>query len=334
MDPSDDEKDLPYSQKSKWKDIKPIKQDDGPNPLVSIRYPPGFEETHDYFRAVQFANEFSERALELTSDVIDHNSANYTAWYYRRRCLSALKSDLNAELDFTNGWARDNAKNYQVWYHRRWLIAELVVQLEASEDSGKAEEIAALGRQELENHMECMESNDDFKNYNGWSHRQFIAQKFNLWEGELEFVETLLTQDIRNNSAWNHRYTVIRNAFWPLTEENRKRELKFTIGALRRCANNESAWNYLTAFFGDGEGRESWLARPEVEVFCLEAIAASSTQDNPCRFAVEALARIFEAKGEMDKAIEQYNVLKVADTIRATYWDWRIALLQQKACVD
>ena len=37
------------------------------------------------------------------------------------------------------------------------------------------------------------------------SHRQFILQQFKLWHEELPFVEQLLREDIRNNSAWNHR---------------------------------------------------------------------------------------------------------------------------------
>ena len=79
---------------------------------------------------------------------------------------------------------------------------------------------------------DCMQVNNDYKNYNGWSdiqlavkvdqsglgqfengsfflslrsHRQFILQHFKLWHEELPFVEQLLTEDIRNNSAWNHR---------------------------------------------------------------------------------------------------------------------------------
>jgi protein farnesyltransferase/geranylgeranyltransferase type-1 subunit alpha len=37
-------------------------------------------DTMNYFRAVIQAEEKSERALELTTDVISVNSANYTAW--------------------------------------------------------------------------------------------------------------------------------------------------------------------------------------------------------------------------------------------------------------
>lgn len=34
-------------------------------------------------------------------------------------------------------------------------------------------------------------------------------QEYKLWDNELEFVETLLEEDVRNNSAWNQRHFVI-----------------------------------------------------------------------------------------------------------------------------
>ena len=73
-------------------------------------------EVHSYFRAIQQRNETSERALHLTADVIEHNSANYTAWYYRRRCLKDLGIDLEDERVFTDKWARDCPKNYQAMH--------------------------------------------------------------------------------------------------------------------------------------------------------------------------------------------------------------------------
>ena len=30
-----------------------------------------------------------------------------------------------------------------------------------------------------------------------------MLKTFNLWEGELEYIEQLLKEDVRNNSAWN-----------------------------------------------------------------------------------------------------------------------------------
>jgi protein farnesyltransferase/geranylgeranyltransferase type-1 subunit alpha len=300
--------------------VTPIRQDDGPLPLAKIRYPPGFEEVHDYFRAIREKGELSERALDLTADVIKHNSANYTAWYYRRRCITEIHKNLKDELEFTDEWARDSPKNYQVWYHRRWLIAEMTNGLSA--DEGKT-----LGQSELEYHFDVMQVNDDYKNYNGWSHRLYIVRKFDLWNDELRFVENLLRDDVRNNSAWNHRFTIVRNTCWPLTEEIVQRELAYTLDSLRSCANNESAWNYLSAFLGDGEGKIPWDAHPAVEAFCQEACAASP--ESPCRFAVEALAHIHRARGQLDEALRQYQLLMTADAVRSKYWEWQGALLTQ-----
>lgn len=302
-------------------------------PLAVISYTPKFTEVHDYFRAVQQRGELSERALSLTSDVIDQNSANYTAWYYRRRCLKSIGSDLMVELSFTDGWARECPKNYQVWYHRRWLINEIASQIGDTEGSSEdiADQLKALGERELEYHFDVMQVNDDYKNYNGWSHRQYIAKKFNLWGLELPFVEDLLRDDIRNNSAWNHRFTVLRQSSWPMNDTVRMREVEFTLDALRRCANNESAWNYLSAFFGDGDGQVPWDSIPVVESFCQEVLSLAPEKDDRCRFAMEALAHVFEARGEVEQALSLYADLANIDKIRRKYWDWRSDLLKSKS---
>lgn len=327
-------KSVPYSEKPEWADVTPVPQDDGPDPLVVIRYPPGFAEVHSYFRAIQQKDEFSERALHLTNDVIEHNAANYTAWYYRRRCLKELNSDMQKELDFIDMWAKDSPKNYQVWYHRRWLISEIERQLQekvAQGDETAAARIKEIGDDELAYHMDVMQANDDFKNYNGWSHRGFIVHKFGLWGGEMDFVNDLLRLDIRNNSAWNHRYTVLKNTKWPLTDETRQAEVDFTLGALRRCVGNESAWNYLAAFLGEGEGKVPWHVLPAVEAFCQEATAMAPEKEQLNRFAVEGLARVHEGRGDIDEAERHYNTLRDIDSIRANYWDWRIAMAQRKS---
>eukprot|EP00933_Yihiella_yeosuensis_P032291 TRINITY_DN25880_c0_g1_i1.p1 TRINITY_DN25880_c0_g1~~TRINITY_DN25880_c0_g1_i1.p1 ORF type:complete len:338 (-),score=62.21 TRINITY_DN25880_c0_g1_i1:90-1103(-) len=328
----DSEEAKPYSEREDWKDVTPVPQDDGPKPLAVISYPPGFQEVHSYFRAIQQKGEYSERALELTSSVIDHNSANYTVWYYRRRCLKELGSDLLAEHNFTDKWARDCPKNYQVWYHRRWLISEMADQFEkeaASPEEAK-KKTQALAEKELEYHQDVMQVNDDYKNYNGWSHRQFILQRFNAWSQELPFVEDLLRDDIRNNSAWNHRFTVVRQQQWPVSEEIRKRELDYAMKSIRSCANNECPWNYLGAFLGEGEGKVPWDSVPAVEKLCNEVLQLAEEPEQKCRFALEVLAKVFEAKGLVKDALEQYATLQLVDKIRAKYWIWRAAYLQAK----
>lgn len=327
-----DDGDVPYSEREDWKDVTPVPQNDGPHPLAVIRYPPGFEEVHGYFRAIQQKNETSKRALQLTADVIQHNSANYTAWYYRRRCLKDLAIELDDERIFTDKWARDCSKNYQVWYHRRWLISEISARKRAELSPEEAEKaIQSMAREELQYHLDCMQVNNDYKNYNGWSHRQFILQQFKLWHEELPFVEQLLREDIRNNSAWNHRFTVVRNQTWPLTDTVRTREINFALESIRKCANNECAWNYLSAFLGEGDGKVSWTSVPEVETLCREVLDVAEQQHTSCRFASQALADILEAKGDVTAAVAQYEHLQEIDRIREKYWRWKAELLRHKA---
>jgi len=325
----DEDDDRPYCERPEWNDMEPVPQVDGPEPLVVIRYPKGFDDVHSYFRAVQQRVEFSLRALRLTADVIEQNSANYTAWYYRRRCLKELGSDLAKELAFADTWGRNSPKNYQVWFHRRWLIAELTEHLRqtaASKEEGD-KQVITLAKRELEFLWDVMQENEDYKNYNGWSHRQFVVQRFGLWEDEMSFVEELIDHDIRNNSAWNHRFAVVRNLSWPPSDAVRQREVQYVLSAVRLCVGNESAWNYLSAFLGDGPDRAAWDSDPSLEAFCREVLAQTADKENMCRFAIETLARVHEAKCEVAEAKEQYALLKEVDKIRADYWDWRASLL-------
>ncbi len=49
----------------------------------------------------------------------------------------------------------------------------------------------------------------DAKNYHVWSYRQWLVRTFDLWDGEIVDIERLLDEDVRNNSAWNHRWFVV-----------------------------------------------------------------------------------------------------------------------------
>eukprot|EP01084_Bolivina_argentea_P217941 369945_1 len=113
---------VPISEDPEYQDLTPIFQDDGPNPIVAIRYPKKFKEVHNYFRAVVHKNEISKRALKLSQKVIELNAANYTAWQFRRECIFKLKEDLFDELEFSKGIAEQSPKNYQLWWHRRIII--------------------------------------------------------------------------------------------------------------------------------------------------------------------------------------------------------------------
>jgi len=41
-----------------------------------------------------------------------------------------------------------------------------------------------------------------------WISKLFV---FSLYKGELDFIERLLEEDVRNNSAWNQRFFVVQH---------------------------------------------------------------------------------------------------------------------------
>lgn len=67
---------------------------------------------------------------------------------------------------------------------------------------------------------------------------------FSLFDGELEYVDSLLNDDVRNNSAWNQRYFVINNTTG-FKDDILNREIEYTLFHIKTAAENESAWNYL-----------------------------------------------------------------------------------------
>ena len=69
---------------------------------------------------------------------------------------------------------------------------------------------------------------------------------FSLFQNELEYVERLLEEDIRNNSAWNQRFFVNSHLHDKIEGDLLTRELEFTMKAIEKVPGNESAWNYLT----------------------------------------------------------------------------------------
>ncbi|KAJ5571976.1 hypothetical protein N7535_005636 [Penicillium sp. DV-2018c] len=264
-----------YSTDSEWADVTPIELDDGSSsgtmPLASIAYPPEYLEATSYLRAVMAANEMSERALKLTENVISMNPAHYTVWIYRARILFALNKDLNEELDWLNDVSLKYLKNYQIWHHRQVLL------------SSKSH-FPTIPPKETTFLMEMFAQ--DSKNYHVWTYRHWLVRHFKLWDSpqELEDVESLLKADIRNNSAWNHRYMLRfgpRDTALPdagmvnagdvekspaekgrlpvVDEEMVDAELKFAQEAILRAPENLSPWSYAKGVLrAAGRGLEEW----------------------------------------------------------------------------
>jgi protein farnesyltransferase/geranylgeranyltransferase type-1 subunit alpha len=117
-----------------------------------------------------------------------------------------LGSSLEDELRLMDELAIAFLKTYQVWHHRRLIITQTCK---------PAPELAFIS-QALQ---------EDSKNYHTWSYRQWLLAHFNddeLWSGELEFVNSMLATDLRNNSAWHHRFFVVFQCGVRKGEEDRQ----------------------------------------------------------------------------------------------------------------
>lgn len=127
--------------------------------------------------------------------------------------------------------AKKNMKTYQVWHHRRLLITQLTTAPSTSKPTQDPVDTASA---ELDFTAKVLE--EDTKNYHTWSYRQWLLAHFDdagLWLGELPYVDDLLQADVRNNSAWHHRYFVVfgrgsRSKATPTEEaEVLQRELRY-----------------------------------------------------------------------------------------------------------
>lgn len=87
----------------------------------------------------------------------------------------------------------DNPKNYQIWNFRKQCVKR-----------------TKQPQRELDFIEEMLddEGQGDAKNYHAWAYRQWLLTEYTGldWSAELACVQKLLSIDVLNNSAWNHRF--------------------------------------------------------------------------------------------------------------------------------
>jgi protein farnesyltransferase/geranylgeranyltransferase type-1 subunit alpha len=189
----------------------------------------------------------------------------------------------------------------------------------------------------------------DSKNYHVWTYRHWLVRHFKLWDSprELEDVEALIKADVRNNSAWNHRYMLrfgprddvpdagmVNAGNADISPEEKGRlpvvdedlvdaELKFAQEQIVRAPENRSPWWYARgALRAAGRGLGEW------EGFVGKFVDGDVVKSS---HAVEWLADVY-AEAEKVKAVEMLTMLKEKyDPIRKNYWDYRIRQLGEVA---
>lgn len=208
----------------------------------------------------------------------------------------------------------------------------------------------------------------DEKNYHVWSYRQWLVRKFGLWDrstsssspsssttllsdkpsstpeadtsDELSDIVTRLRHDLRNNSAWNHRFFVVFGRYEnhassstetipgpAISDDILEREIAFAQDAIRMAPQNESSWNYLRGLLRRFE-------RPvkDVEAFVREfADVSEEGKGRTVRssYALDVLAEVYaQEAGKKEMADRALELLATRyDIIRAGYWTYRRGLL-------
>jgi|TARA_B100000524_G_scaffold347032_1_gene248237 protein farnesyltransferase/geranylgeranyltransferase type-1 subunit alpha len=72
-----------------------------------------------------------------------------------------------------------------------------------------------------------------------------VLSRFGRWDKELEFIDGLLEADVRNNSAWSHRYFVLEKTADLRSADCVNQEVEYARGHILLAPNNVSPWNYI-----------------------------------------------------------------------------------------
>ncbi|RMZ87975.1 hypothetical protein DV736_g4791, partial [Chaetothyriales sp. CBS 134916] len=269
-----------------------------------------------------------------------------------------IKQGVERELGWLEGTSERNLKNYQIWHHRQSLLTSYPRSL-----------ITASFLHDHEIPFVTHILSFDAKNYHVWTYRQWLCRHFPEYllppspgitgrtEGstsEIESVETMIDKDVRNNSAWAHRYFVVfgfeelwvmeggklpggagnggkgnltRNELFADIKATRgkgilkadeaimQREIAYAKDKINMAPQNPSSWNYLKGVLRRG-------GRPLSDERVCESVRSSH--------AIDWLAEIYAETGKKELARSCLESLgKKWDPIRRNYWEYRRKLMEK-----
>lgn len=187
----------------------------------------------------------------------------------------------------------------------------------------------------------------DSKNYHVWTYRQWLVNHFDLFDSpdEMSAVKTLLQEDVRNNSAWNHRWFLCfgkdelrhgrnRGGGMVVDEDLIDREIAFSKDKILLAPQNQSPWNYLRGLYAKSR-RDFVDLREFAEQFTTASGDSQPGEEDyeegvTSSHALDLLADIYAQQGENEKAKRVLDSLgRKWDPIRKGYWDWKAGQLDQ-----
>ncbi|KAF4589639.1 protein farnesyltransferase [Ophiocordyceps camponoti-floridani] len=316
------------AQDPEWDDVVPILQSEPEDALAKIAYPEDYAEAVSYLRAVMADDERSPRCLRLTERVISMNPAHYTVWLYRFQLVCSLGLDIPEEIRWLDELALDHLKNYQIWHHRQLLIDHHYPTIITDHEA-----VRALGKSETTFIATILEK--DSKNYHVWSYRQYLVEKLGLWTAtELASTQCFIEDDVRNNSAWSHRFFVVFSdpAVSTLgstaTARDEKvpasiidRELAYAQEKILLAPQNQSGWNYLRGVLAKG-GRDV----VSMAAFADRFVQGLGQENESVRssHALDLLADIYKEMGDVNTArLCLQRLWEKWDPVREGYWKYR-----------
>jgi len=144
---------------------------------------------------------------------------------------------------------------------------------------------------------------------------------YSLYDDELEFVDRLICEDQRNNSAWNQRFFVVKHLGF--TPEVIQRELTYTMNRIRVIKNNESAWNYLVGVLRQSE---SGLlnSSPEVVQFSEGLYNAGNRSPYLLAFLIDMYQEQASDNNQLAEKVYTLcdDMASKHDVIRRKYWKY------------
>jgi len=206
----------------------------------------------------------------------------------------------------------------------------------------------------------------DAKNYHVWTYRQWLCRHFPdpllSTDMELDAMDALITEDVRNNSAWHHRYFVAFGAEelkfieehggnrmdvlgggrdghtsptgLVVDEEIVEREIHYAKDKIQWAPQNPSPWNYLK-----GVLKRAGIPLSEQRAFCEEFVGGGGSEIDfmgeqvRSSHAIDWLAEIYALEGGETGTARAKECLQALatkwDPIRQKYWEYRASQLDR-----